>query len=245
MRKSLLTAALAIATAVALTGGALLLSAAAPAVGADARTITVNGVGTIKAAPDIAYITLGVVNEETEAKTAQEKNAAAASGIIAAIKAQDVADKDIKTENYSMYPRYDYTEGKERMIGYTVSNSVTVTIRDITAVGKIVDAGVASGANSAYNVRFGLSDTTSYYAQALKLAVSNAKSKSEAIASAIGVTLSVPAAVTESGGYNASMASAESMNMRAALDYAVPSPETPVQATELDIIANITVVYEY
>lgn len=236
---------LAVALAVVLTTAALAPDKGSTIMASEAKPgkITVNGQGVIKVRPDVAYITLGVLTRDLDAKKAQELNSAAMTTVIAAIKAQGVADKDIKTAYYNMYPEYDYTEKEQRLTGYSVTNNVTVTVRDINAVGKIIDAGIAAGANNANSIQFGLQDSSSYYAQALGLAVANSKQKAAALAKALGVTIGNPVEVAESGSYYAPLA-AESLNTRNDMASSAGA-SMPVQANELEVSANISCVFEY
>lgn len=206
--------------------------------------ITVTGQGSVKVNPDIAYITLGVQTRNADSKAAQAENNEIMTKIINSLKAMNIDNKDIKTANYYMYPEYDYNEkGGQRVVAYSVTNSVTVTVRKIDSVGAVIDTGIAAGANNAQNIQFSISDSSTYYAQALSLAITNAKAKSTAIAGALGVTVSNPVEVTENSSYYMPVMS-ESANVRAEKDMAAGA-SMPVQSTELEISASISCVFEY
>jgi uncharacterized protein len=208
------------------------------------RTLSAAGQGTVKASPDIAYVTLGVITENTNAKTTQQSNAAAMDKITAAVKAAGIKSEDIKTVNYSIYPKYDYQKdtGESKITGYTVNNSIQVTVRDITKAGNIIDLAAQNGANTSSQISFGLSNYEKYYNEALKLAVETAKNRAATMADALGLKLGSPASVTENGGYapppihygfNGGIAKAED------------SVATPISAGSLEIQASVGLTYEY
>lgn len=205
------------------------------------NVITVRGEGTIKVKPDIAYITMGVRTENKDAKIAQTNNAEKMDSVIAALKNMGIEEKDIQTSNYSIYPQYDYeSKNGEKIIGYTVNNSVKITVRDILKVGSVFDIGIEQGANVSNGIQFSVSNTEKYYHEALKQAVNNAKGKADALAGAIGVTITNPITVVEqsSGGSFIGYGAADMLQ-------SAKSSRTPIEAGELDIYAAVEVSYKY
>ena len=206
--KFVISAAILLALAM-LTMAVLSLSSLTPvrAAGEDQptrKTLNVTGTGTITTSPDIAYVTLGVVTENKDAKTAQQENAKAMEKIVGLIKGSGIKNEDIKTVNFNMYPKYDYNKdtGASGIIGYTVNNSVQITVRDIAKAGGIMDLAADSGANITSNISFGLSDYNKYYNDALKKALEAARVKAEAMAGVYGIKLTVPVTISENGGYS-------------------------------------------
>ena len=208
------------------------------------RTINVSGQGTINVSPDIAFISLGVVTEDKDAKAAQRSNAAAMDKVVSQIKASGVKSEDIKTVNYSIYPKYDYNKqsGESSIVGYSVNNTVQVTVRDITMTGTIIDLASEGGINVSNSISFGLSDTDKYYNEALKKAVETARKKAEVMAGTFGITLKMPVTINENGGYTPVYNYASYDTKAEAAGAAVP---TPVQSGTLEIKANVSLVYEY
>ena len=208
----------------------------------DKRTLTVSGQAKVSVSPDIASVNLGVITEDKDAKTAQKTNAAAMDKVIAALKASGVKSEDIQTVNYTIQPKYDYNKetGASTITGYTVDNSVSVTVRDIDKTGSIIDAAADSGVNVSSSISFGLNNYEEYYNAALKNAVLAAKKKAATIADALGVTLKSPVSVNEGGGYSP-LSNYVTYEMKADMNGA----STPVQAGSLEITANVNVVYEY
>jgi uncharacterized protein YggE len=245
--KSKLMMAVLLLTAAALFAAAIGIFANAPAQAAaedtaPKKTINVSGQSKVSASPDFATITLGVVTEDKDAKAAQKANAASMDKVIAAIKALGIKEDDIKTVNYSIYPKYDYNQqtGASSIIGYTVSNNVNVTVRDLQKTGSVIDAAADSGVNTSSSISFGISNYEEYYNEALKNAVLAAKKKAGTIADALGVKLKDPVTVNEGGGYypltNYAVYDMKAEAMGAA---------TPIQAGSIEITANVSIVYEY
>lgn len=224
--------------------GAMTLGGAVSAYAAENRRITVNGQGVVTATPDIATVNLGVNIKDADAQTAQTKNTAVTNEVLAVLKNLGIADKDVQTSYFSVYPDYDnvrmgFERDEPEITGYTVTNSLSVTIRDLSIVGTVLERSIAAGANYGGGISFGLSDSTEYYERALTLAIENARSKGAAIAKAVGVTIGAPSEISEQGGYYASTAYsgfANNMSMKDAI---------PVQQGTLNVTASVMVTYEY
>lgn len=160
--------------------------------------ITVSGTGKVTLVPDQATIRLGVLVERKTAKEAREVAAASMSRVIAAIRKLDVAERDIATSLVSLQPVYDYPNNTTpRIRGYQLQNVVTITVRDLTALGSILDDGVVAGATTVDGISFDVADRTAAEARAREAAVRDAKAKAEAIASGLGVRISGVASVSE------------------------------------------------
>ena len=202
------------------------------------RTITVTGTGLITVTPDIAYINIGVHSQDLSAAVATADNGAKAQAVIAAIKALGVADKDIQTTNFSIYPQQQYDkDGNMTGIIYMVDNVVTVTVRDLTKLGGLLDASVTAGANSINSISFDLADKTDALSQARSAAVTNAKQQADQLTSATSVSLGDVQTIS----YYDNTAPVTIQYSR--LD-AAAGGGTPVQAGSLQISTTVTIVYE-
>jgi uncharacterized protein YggE len=205
------------------------------------RTVTVSGSGKVYLTPDIAYITIGVHTEGDNAAEAVASNNAQTQKVIDAIKAEGIADKDIQTTNFSIYPQQEYdTDGKPTgKVKYIVDNSVFVTVRDITKVGDVLDAAVKAGANSISGIQFDVADKTAALSEARKAAVEDAKVKAEELASAAGVSLGEVQTISEytSGGPQ------PMYDVRSAAPMA-EAASVPVQAGQMLLTVDVTMVYE-
>jgi len=204
--------------------------------------INVSGAGTINVNPDVAYISLGVNTKGTDPKAALEENNRIIAAVISAVREKDVAEKDIRTTDFNIYPDYNYGYDKyeEQVRGYTVSNNVSIVIRNIAAVGDVLGAAANAGANAYSGVQFGLLDNSAAYNEALELALKNAIGKAEAIAGALGKRLGSPSSVTETINYYSPYhAAAENLSVDAAVG------SVPVQTGKLTVTANVQMVYEF
>ena len=141
-------------------------------------SVTAVGTATVTVTPDRAVFTAGVTTQDVTVATAQTQNAQAMQALIDAIKAQGVAAEDLQTSNYSINPVYDYNTGKlgdqQTLIGYTVSNTVTVTVRMLDNLPALLDAAVAAGANQTYGISFESSQNAAAYDQAMAAAAQDA-----------------------------------------------------------------------
>ena len=147
-----------------------------------ARTIAVTGSGTVTTVPNRASFSFGVVSNAKTATAALAANANDMRNVIAALVGAGVARDDIQTQGVSLSPRTN--DSGDTIIGYTASNSVSATVRDLNKAGRIVDAAVAAGANQVFGPSLTRSDTSSLYRGALRAAVADARAKAQAIASA-------------------------------------------------------------
>lgn len=165
------------------------------------RSITVTGYAEQVVAPNIAYLDLGVRTQGKDLKAAQEDNASNMEAVIKVVKEMGVADEDIKTSNFYVAPQYD-AETFTQIIGYEVTHSVQVTLRDIDQTGAILDAAISQGANQAGQVSFDIDETSKdeLYHQALTGAIAQGQGKAQAIADTIGVTISKPTRIYEGAG---------------------------------------------
>jgi len=155
------------------------------------RTLSVNGTGRVTLTPDIAYLTIGVQTEAGDAADAVSENSAKTEAIITALEGAGVEAKDIKTTNFSIYPQQKYdTQGQPTgEVTYIVNNSVFVTVRDLDAIGELLNDVVEAGANNIQGIQFDVEDKTEAYAEAQAMAVANAQAQAEDLAEAAGVVL--------------------------------------------------------
>lgn len=169
------------------------------------RTITVVGEGQVSASPDIATVHLGVQVIDSDVKVATEKAAQDMNNLLAALKGEGIAEKDIQTSYYSVYVERPYgPQGPSDQVQYQVSNNMQVTIRDLDNVTQILGVAIEAGANSINSIEFRLSDTGSLQSEARALAVDKAKAKAEELADlndvAVGQVVNI-SEVVDQGAY--------------------------------------------
>ena len=156
--------------------------------------ILVTGQGSSDMAADMAVLTLTVTRDEETARAALDANSAAMSDVLSAMKSEGVKERDLQTSGFSIQPRYFYPPNKPSanrqppsIVGYTVRNSLTVRIRDISALGEILDTSVTLGVNEGGNIMFTNDDPSAAITQARINAVKDAMAKAETLAEAAGV----------------------------------------------------------
>lgn len=204
------------------------------------HTLSVSGTGTVTVQPDTADVTVGV--------TVQRDNAAAAAGdaanvmdaVVKAIKKLGVEDKDIQTSQLTLDGVYDYNSNPARLTGYQATNLVTVTVRDITKTGAVIDAATGAGATDVNSISFRLDDQIAAEAAAREEAVKSARAKADTIASAAGVTITGVVSIVETGAPVPTPIYFE--NSRAAGVAADQAP-TPVQGGTIDLTVTVAIVY--
>ena len=209
-----------------------------PALAEDDATVTALGSATVTVTPDMASFSVGVTTQDAQVNAAQAANAAAMNGVIDAIKAQGIASEDIQTQNYSVNPVYDYQTGKlgeqQTLVGYTVSNTVTVTVRALDTLPTVMDAAIAAGANQLYGVSFASSQSDAAMDQAMAAAAQDALRKAKLLADAVGRTLGDVQSVTEVNDSYISYSGAR------ALAY-VKAEATPIEAGTMTVTASVRV----
>lgn len=199
-------------------------------------TVTAGGEGKTVAAPDVAEMYFGATVSSDDAKTALKQASDAAGAITAAVKKAGVAAEDIQTANISVYPEQSGDSGKITITGYRASVQVRVKLRDISKVGDVIGAASDAGANEISGPTFTLSNDSEARNKAIELAIADARGCAQVMAKAAGKTLGEIVSVSESGFGNPVYvgAKAEAMDVIA----------VPVEPGQLEITANVTVVFE-
>ncbi len=197
--------------------------------------ISVSGTAEVSAAPDIAYVTLGVRSRVKTAAEAVRDNAGAMNRVMEALKRGGIGKADIETVQYSLQPVYEYPQNSpQRLVGYEATNMVRVTVRDLTRVGTLVDATSAAGANVVQDVSFSVRDESTFRAKALALAAQDAKSKAATIATAFGVSLGRLTDVNESG---------TPVVIPYVLSAESAKASTPISPQQVQVRASLTVTF--
>ncbi|MGB7452427.1 MAG: SIMPL domain-containing protein [Lysobacterales bacterium] len=183
------------ATLLVVTFFALVLSTASAA--DDDRPlprILVTGEGSVDLAPDMAILSLTVTRQAETARVALDANSSAMKEVQAAMTSAGIEPRDLQTSGFSIQPNYFYPpqqpSGKReppKIVGYTVRNSLTVRVRDISAVGVILDKSVSLGVNEGGNIMFTNEDPSEAITKARVKAVQHAIDKAKTLAEAAGV----------------------------------------------------------
>jgi hypothetical protein len=153
----------------------------------DAFSVTGEGKAVVK--PDIALVSVGVEADSNSVKQVQNQINQTINQVTAALKKLGIEEKDIKTTNYNINPNYDWTNGRQRIIGYHASTNLSIKVRDIDKTNEVIDTATASGANQVGNITFDVDDKTKAEDEARKEAVEEAKKKATQAAKIAGFKL--------------------------------------------------------
>jgi uncharacterized protein YggE len=201
--------------------------------------ITAIGEGIASGAPDQAQVDVTVVTQAASAQDAAAQNANQTSAVLAKLRQMLGSTADIKTLNYSLTPNYNYPRegGNPTLTGFIASNTLKVTVSDLTLPGKIIDTAIQTGANRVDSLRFSLKEELPLRTQALGAAAQQARNRAVAIAMGLGLRVGNVISVEE----NASQQIVpQAMTMAAAAGGA----PTPVQPGNVEVRATVTLDIE-
>ena len=203
-------------------------------------TLSISADARVERAPDVADISAGVVTQGATASEAMRANAARMSAVIDALKRAGVADRDIQTASLSLQPQYKYQDNlPPQLLGYQASNSVSLQMRRLGDMGRIVDALVAAGSNQINGPTFRVDKPDAALDEARASAVGKARARAELYARAAGLHVKRILSISEGGG-SAPPYPVPMYAMRAqAMDKA-----TPVSPGEVELASTVSVVFE-
>jgi uncharacterized protein YggE len=233
---------------------AILLILAVAAVGAvsaasdstdNDKVIHSTGTGTVIGTPDRAQVTFSVQTENTDVKQAQADNALQMNKVIDALVASGIPRDALKTTGYNIYPIYEDSKGilAPKIKTYQVTNTLTVTLHDVSKTGEVIDIAVANGINQANSIQFMLSDAQSQVlrTQALKDAVTRARSDADTVAGAMGTAITGVKNADISAGYMPVLfQNYQYDSVGSSMRSAAP---TPVQPGDITVSATVTITY--
>jgi hypothetical protein len=205
--------------------------------------ISINGSGKVTAIPNVGSVEIGVRSESKVVATAQKENTTKMNEILKAIKALGVEDKDIKTAYYNIDPKYDWSDGKSVVSGYTVSQAVVVKIRATEKTSDVLRVATEKGANNIGSLSFEIDEPEALRAEARVLAIEKAKEKAEVLAKQLGVKLGKVVSFSESqGGYPFYQNYKYSDMGLGGVAESLPAPT--IQQGETEINVDVTINYE-
>jgi uncharacterized protein YggE len=199
------------------------------------RLITVTGHGVVAVAPDTAMIRIGVTSQGKTAREASEANAKQMTKVLGTIEQSGIAKKDIQTSRLSLQPQYDSKNGANRLLGFQVTNQITVRIHKIGDLPSILDKAISSGANEMSGIEFLVSGESKLLDQARDDAITDARRKAELYAKAAGTSVGKVVSITEEG---STPSPRQFQAMRAS------AGAVPVAPGEQMLRATVTVSYE-
>jgi uncharacterized protein YggE len=201
--------------------------------------IWVTGQGEAMAVPDLALLSLGIEAQAGTVSEAQAQATEAMGKVMEALKDNGVAEKDIQTQRFSIYPitKWIRDEEEEEIIGYRVTNMVLAKIREVDEAGAIIDAVAQAGGDYTriQDISFTVDDPTPYYEEARTKALEDAENKAEQLADLAGVRLGKPTYISEGAIYQPPISREDVAP--------VPGAVTPISPGELKITLNVQVAY--
>ena len=227
------------------------VSSTASQSGTSESGIWVTGEGSVTLEPDLAVLGLGVEARGETVSEALADASTAMDAVLGALRSRDLQDRDVQTRNFNVRPEYEYQEvvqsGARRqvrvLVGYVVSNTVTVKIRDLNSVGVVIDDVVTAGGDATRidDVGFTVDDQSAYAEELRSKAVADAMAKARHFASLAGVSLGEPTFISEAAaGVPIQPVYAESF----ALAKAVSAPATSISGGELELRMSVQVLFE-
>jgi len=210
-----------------------------PAIAAPADGTLLN-VSANAEAKRVATLSAGVVSQATDGNTAMRQNAEQMTKVLAAIKAAGIAERDVQTSGVNLSPQYRYAENEApKITGYQASNTVSLKVRDIARLGKVLDALAAQGANQINGPQFEIDQPEPVYDEARLAALKKAQARAETYAKALGLRVRRIVSISEGGGGNF-----RPVMMRAAPMAMAADASTPVSPGESTVSVNLDVVFD-
>jgi uncharacterized protein YggE len=199
--------------------------------------ISVSGQGRVTGTPDTLRLNLGVSVLADSVDEATGEASRLAEALIAALTGNGVAEGDIQTSNYSIYPEWDYRDETQTLRGYRVTNSVDVKIRDLGRAGEIIDAATTAGGDAVVvnGVGFSIEDNTELLELARSRAWDDAEAKARQLAQLAGVELGAPLSIVESVGYQPPPVAFDRAEMADAA--------TPIEPGQQEVSVNLEIRY--
>jgi len=155
-------------------------TAPAYTVPADGTLLNVSAQAEASRVPDVATLSAGVVTQAADGNAAMRQNAEQMAKVVAAIKAAGIPEKDVQTSGISLNPQYRYAENEPpKITGYQASNTVSLKVRDIAKLGKVLDALAAVGANQINGPSFEIDQPEPVYDEARLAALKKAQARAE------------------------------------------------------------------
>ncbi|MBI4406882.1 MAG: SIMPL domain-containing protein [Candidatus Kerfeldbacteria bacterium] len=203
-------------------------------------TVTVSGDGEAVGIPDIATITFSVVEQGDTVAAVTEATNIAMANIVSVMKGAGIADEDIQTTAYNLNPRYDYTKfSRGEIVGYDLTQGVTVKIRALDTIGEVVDAATQAGANDVSSPAFEIDDPEQVKTAARAEAFEKAKAKAESLAAAAGVKLGQIVTFSEDDGGSVYPSYYGYDSLSVEKDFAVGATIEP-GSQEVQVIVSVT-----
>ena len=235
--------AIALAAGTAMTAACAQTPASvAPMVSSDGTLLSVSAEATSKRVPDVATISTGVVTRGADTNTAMRENAVQMAKVMTALKTAGINERDIQTAGVSLNPQYHYEQNQPpKITGYEARNTVSVKVRDLAKLGKIMDTLVAEGANELNGPSFEVDKPDEAYDEARRAALGKAQARAEMYAKALNLKVRRIVSIDETGGsFRPPMPMARGMMMAEAS----MAKDTAIAPGESSLSVSLNIVFE-
>ena len=233
--------------AIALAAGTAMTAASAqtpnpatPMTTNDGTLLSVSAEATSQRVPDVATISTGVVTRGADSNAAMRENADQMAKVLAALKGAGIPERDIRTTGVNLNPQYQYAENQPpKITGYEARNTVSVKVRDLGKLGKIMDTLVAEGANELNGPSFEVDKPDEAYDEALRAALEKAQARAEMYAKALNLRVRRIVSIDEtSGGFRPPVPMMRAMAMEA------KGADTAISPGESSLGVSLNIVFE-
>lgn len=209
----------------------------------ESRHISMDGEASMMVAPDMASISIGVETEGTNIADIKRDNDQRVSAIYDAVRGLGIASKDIQTSELSIQPIYDYSSKRRKFLRYEMRNLVTVTVRRLDIIEKVINASVREGSNVLEGVHFIVSNRDALVDSLQVEAAKNARKRASDIASAVGARLGKALTIAASrADIPEPMYGRKAFAMMA--DGAGNEASTPVSGGEMKLRSSVSITFE-
>jgi uncharacterized protein YggE len=206
------------------------------------ESVNVSGTGRSSVTPDRFSFTVGVQTVANTVDDAVAQNNKRVAAVIAALKNAGATEKDLQTSNFNIWPQQDYQEGRlPRILGYQVTNTVTVRSSKVGDVGRLLGVAIGAGVNTSSGINFEVADPSRGRDQGLRAAFDDAKSKATLLAQAAGRTLGRVLLISEGTPVQPQPFPQQRMM---AMEARAASAEVPVESGTQEQTYNVTVLFE-
>ncbi len=204
-------------------------------------SINITGEGREVSVPDVATVDLGLLTTSAKVADAQAENTKKMNQLTDRLKALSIADRDLKTANYSIYPHYDYKEGASTVSGYDVSQTLNVKIRDLNKLATVLQIAGEIGSNQIGGLNFTVDDREVLRERARQKALANALQKARALSASTGLRLGKLISYNES---EVTPEQPQYFSRDAGLGAGGGGAAPSVQSGSLEIVSSVSLTFE-
>ncbi len=212
------------------------------------KTMAVTSEGKVKAIPDLATVSLGVVTQGANPANVQAENSEKIKKIVEFVKSVGVNKDDISTSQFNIYPQYDYTNGKNLITGYQLNQSIVIKIKQVDksteALNKVLRGSLEQGANQIDGVTLGFEDPDAMKMQAQKLAIEKAKAKAQDLAKVSGLKIGKVVNIAENYTSNFPMPYMDYGKGGGGGSSGLEAGSPNIQPGQQDLVETVTVTFE-